>query len=172
MIIIEDLDVVDVVVPISEDAAYLVAVPAATTVDVHITMKEKVVGSMISDAVVSFTENTPSDDTITRDKGSWIDDGFGVGMDLTVSGSVSNDATYTIAAVTDLVITLDTGDDLADEPDVAGVTITGAIVAGDWFVHETVTAGTHSFQSLEVSPTALRFERTAGTGTVRAWVRT
>lgn len=45
-------------------------------------------------------------DTITRDAGSWIDDGFEVGMLVTVDGSVSNDGTYPVTNVSALVLTV------------------------------------------------------------------
>lgn len=168
MIIIEDLDAIDVVVPISEDVAYLVATPAATTMTVSITMKEKVVGTLAAGVSVTFADVNP--DTITRTKGSWIDDGFDVGMILTVTGTVSNDGSYTIDTLTDTVITLIGGDALTNET--GSATIVGNIAAADWFVHETVVASSHSYKALEVSPTALRFIRASGTGTCRFWVRT
>lgn len=45
-------------------------------------------------------------DTITASTGSFIDDGFYVGRTLVVAGTVSNNGSYTIIAVTALVITV------------------------------------------------------------------
>ena len=60
-------------------------------------------------------------DTITRSAGSWIDDGFMAGQQIQVSGSSRNDKTFTIASVTDTVITLVPDDVLSFE---SGNTIT------------------------------------------------
>lgn len=62
-------------------------------------------------------------DTIVRaggSCGSWLDDGFRVGDVITVSGTVSNDGTYTVTDVTALTLTLES-DDLANE--VIGITV-------------------------------------------------
>lgn len=53
---------------------------------------------------VSFADANP--DTITDASGHFLTDGFEVGMSLIVSGSVSNDGNYSIASVTDTIITL------------------------------------------------------------------
>jgi hypothetical protein len=45
-------------------------------------------------------------DTITRDTGSWIADGFAVGDVVTIEGSTSNNVTGVLATVTALVLTL------------------------------------------------------------------
>ena len=156
MIIIEDLNVTDIVVPISEDVAYLVESGGTAVTQVRITMKEKVVGTLIDGVTLIFADNNPSDDTITRDLGSWFDDGFAVGMNITVTG------------LTEKVIT--TTDTLADQTTADGAVV-GNIPDTDWFVHETVDS-TNKYTVIEVSPTALRFVKTGGTGTVRAWVRT
>lgn len=68
---------------------------------------------------------TASPDTITRNEGSWLADGFVVGDVITVAGSTSNDGEYVVAAVTALTLTVGEGD-LTDEAGVAGVTVTGA----------------------------------------------
>lgn len=46
-----------------------------------------------------------ADDTLTRDAGSWLDEGFVVGQTVTLGGSASNNGALTILLVTDLVIT-------------------------------------------------------------------
>jgi hypothetical protein len=92
--------------------------------------KSKVVGQTLTFAEVGVTG-----DTITRSAGSWIDDGFKVGDDITISGSVSNDITTVagIASLTATVITLDT-DDLVDEATTASedVSITVAETMAAW----------------------------------------
>jgi len=76
---------------------------------------------------ISFKENNANQDTITRgDGGSFITDGFLPGGPVTVSGSASNDGTYTISSVTTPTLTLSAIDDLTDEPAPGNmVTLTG-----------------------------------------------
>lgn len=92
--------------------------------------KSKVVGQTLTFAEVGLTG-----DTITRSAGSWLADGFKVGDDVTISGSVSNNITTTagIATLTATVMTLDT-DDLVDEAATASedVTISKAYTMAAW----------------------------------------
>ncbi|MFO7963509.1 MAG: Calx-beta domain-containing protein [Desulfobacterales bacterium] len=66
--------------------------------------------SQVSRIVHTFTSTDPvydSPDGITRfDGDSWIEDGFVAGDEIVVIGSDANDGTYTVAAVTDTVLTL------------------------------------------------------------------
>lgn len=62
-------------------------------------------------------------DDWTRVLGSWIVDGFRVGDVITVTGSASNNSTFTVTAVTDLILT--TGNDnLTTEGSQSDLTIT------------------------------------------------
>ncbi len=70
---------------------------------------------------IAFVDSNP--DTITRLSGSFITDGFAVGMKISVSGSASNDGTYTLAGVGALTLTLDAGDALTPESAGASVDI-------------------------------------------------
>jgi len=63
---------------------------------------------------LTFTDANP--DTIRRASGNWSNDGFKVGQIITISGSGSNDGTYTIDGVIPDVLTLSTGDSLRNEP--------------------------------------------------------
>ena len=45
-------------------------------------------------------------DVLTRDAGSWIDEGFAVNQTVTLGGSASNNGDLTVTAVTDLVLTV------------------------------------------------------------------
>jgi hypothetical protein len=69
-------------------------------------------------ATVTFAEVGGTGDTITRASGSFLTDGFAVGMMITVSGTVSNNITGVakLTAVTALVLTLDTDDLVAEGP--------------------------------------------------------
>jgi hypothetical protein len=76
--------------------------------------------TMIGGPLVTFDATAH---TITRSAGSWLDDGFVVGMHVTVLGTTSNDgATGPITTITDTVLTFAAG--LADEADVEGASLT------------------------------------------------
>lgn len=83
--------------------------------------------SMTGSPTLTFLEVGAGSDTITRSAGSFITDGFEVGMMIAVAGSVSNNVTAAVTAVSALVLTLGAaaGDDLANEGPVAGCTLTG-----------------------------------------------
>jgi len=75
-------------------------------------------GGAIYPSGLTFTDNAPLADTITRTDGdSFVTtDGIEAGMQIIVTGcsvDTSNNGTYTIASVTDTVITLDAGGVLA-----------------------------------------------------------
>lgn len=55
---------------------------------------------------VAFNDNNPSADTITDSDSGFLVAGFQSGDQITVSGSASNDGTYTVDSVTDGTITL------------------------------------------------------------------
>jgi hypothetical protein len=78
--------------------------------------------SIVGEASLTFAAGS---DAVTRSSGSWLEDGFRIGDSVVVTGTASNDGTYTVAAVNATV--LDLGDGLADE--VIGIT-SCAIVAG------------------------------------------
>lgn len=55
--------------------------------------------------VETLTFATPAR-TITRSAGSWLAEGFAVGQSITISGTASNNGTFTITAVTATVVTV------------------------------------------------------------------
>lgn len=81
-----------------------------------------------------FAEVGATGDTITRSRGSWLDDGFRVGDKLTVSGTASNNITGAagITAVTATVLTLDTDDLTAETIGSYSVTITAGETKAQW----------------------------------------
>jgi len=81
--------------------------------------------NMVGSPTLTFAEIGGTGDTITRSAGSWIADGFAVGMVVTVAGSVSNNVTGRIATLSALVITLD-ATDLAVEGPVSSCTVVGS----------------------------------------------
>lgn len=70
--------------------------------------------SVVAVPGIEFKEVGSTGDTITRSRGSWLDDGFRPGDVISVTGSASNDVTGPITNVTALVLTLGSTD-LADE---------------------------------------------------------
>jgi hypothetical protein len=63
-------------------------------------------------------------DTITRASGSWLTSGFVSGQIIMISGTVSNNGTFTIKSVTDLVLTLTVANTVtAEGPETATVSI-------------------------------------------------
>ncbi len=62
-----------------------------------------------------FAEVGASGDTITRSSGSWLADGFRVGDTVTIAGTVSNNVTGAIAALSATVLTFGTTDLAAEE---------------------------------------------------------
>jgi hypothetical protein len=90
-----------------------------------------------ADSGVAVTANTPvqfhdetvagasvrGQDTVTRDGGSWIADGFVRGQTIAVKGSGANDGTYEVAQVTDGALTLTTRGQLTNETQ-SGVAVT------------------------------------------------
>ena len=57
-------------------------------------------------ATIAFNEGAPDSDTITDSASGFLVAGFQPGDQITVSGSVSNDGTYVVSAVTAGTITL------------------------------------------------------------------
>lgn len=89
--------------------------------------KSKTLVRMTGSPTLTFLEVGAGSDTITRSAGSFITDGFEVGMMITVAGSVSNNVTAAVTGVSALVLTLGAaaGDDLVNEGPVSNCTITG-----------------------------------------------
>jgi hypothetical protein len=69
------------------------------------------VATVVGYATLTFAEVGATLDTITRNKGSWLADGFAAGDVLTIAGTVSNNGTTAVVSVaTALVLTLTTFD--------------------------------------------------------------
>ncbi len=85
---------------------------------------------MTGDPGLTFDLVGAANDTLIRDAGSWIDDGFENGDVITVSGSASNDGDLTIVVITAAQLDF-AGDVLVDEGPVTGVRIVvGALPGG------------------------------------------
>ena len=55
--------------------------------------------AIFTSADLTFDQVAAANDTVTRATGDWIDDGFKAGMEVTFSGTVSNNVTAVIAAI-------------------------------------------------------------------------
>lgn len=78
----------------------------------------RVAGTPVSTATdLTFSDNSPSADTITYDAGGsdFVTEGFTNGMEIVVSGTASNNGVYTIDTVSASTITLIATDTLANE---------------------------------------------------------
>jgi len=84
-----------------------------------------VTGAMTGDPNLTFANTSPA--TITRDAGSWLTDGFVANMGTTVSSSVSNNGTYSVAIVTATILTLSATDSLVAEGPTNGHVVTGVL---------------------------------------------
>lgn len=83
------------------------------------------VGSIVASNGFVFAEVGATGDTITRNAGSWITEGFAVGDIVTVAGTASNNVTTdAITAVSATVLTLGSTDLAAEEIGSHDVTIT------------------------------------------------
>lgn len=80
--------------------------------------------SVVGSAGFVFAEVGATGDTITRNTGSWVSDGFAVGDIVTITGTASNNVTTdAIAAVSATVLTLGSTDLTAEEIGSHNVTI-------------------------------------------------
>ena len=62
--------------------------------------------TQVGTTIINGFTFTATADTITRDQGSWIDDGFKLGDTIkAVTTSATNDGTYTVSNITDTVLT-------------------------------------------------------------------
>ena len=82
---------------------------------------------VLAQAVLAGTPGVIIDtvaDTLTRDAGSWLDEGFVVGQTVTLGGSASNNGPLTINTLTDTVMTVD--ENLTNEGSQTDLTLTAA----------------------------------------------
>lgn len=73
---------------------------------------------------LTFGDNGGAPDTITRSRGSWIDEGFVQGDSITITGTVSNNVTATITALSATILSVATGTFAAEVIGAYGVSIT------------------------------------------------
>jgi hypothetical protein len=90
--------------------------------------------SVVGTPTLTFAEVGATGDTLTRTRGSWIDDGFRVGDLVTIAGSASNNLTAVagLAGVTDLVLTFGATDLAAETVGAYAVTLTAGESKTQW----------------------------------------
>lgn len=89
--------------------------------------------TVVGTPTLTFAEVGASGDTITRSRGSWLDDGFRTGDVITIVDTVSNNvASATLTNVTATVLTLDTTDLTAETIGSYGVSITAGQTKATW----------------------------------------
>jgi hypothetical protein len=82
---------------------------------------------------LTFAEVGATGDTVTRSRGSWLVDGFRVGLPLTTDGSASNDFSgAAVTGVTATVLTLNTQDLVAESILASAVTVTAGETKAQW----------------------------------------
>lgn len=169
----EYLDTGTLVVETPQDVTYIVDCGGTATIDVQITLKPQVIGTYVGDYVtLEFVDGGAGDDSLTRNHGSWIDDGFAVGMTLTIANTASNNgSTAVITAITEDTLTFATSTVVAETITDDTVTIEGNIPVTDFVAYESIGAGAEKFTYIEGAGTGLRFVK-GGTGTVNIWVQT
>src|SRR4030065_1246176 len=160
------VEATDLILEIPDVATYLVSCPATTSADIKYCMENTIIATPFpyDSAVFAVTANT-----ITRTKGSWIQDNFVVGMTLTVTGTASNNVTGVITAVTEKVLTV--GVVLANETTTAAVFSGVDDDATVWFTNASVVASAHNFTRSEFGPRGIRVTRTSGAVPVVVWVK-
>jgi len=80
--------------------------------------------SITSEPTLTFAEIGGTGDTITRNRGSWLADGFRAGDTITVTGTVDNNVSGAVSTVTPTVLTMGSTDLAAETIGVYSATIT------------------------------------------------
>ena len=173
MVIREYLNVTSQVVGTPQDVSYIVKSDGSAVTDVEITLRESIAGLYVGDNVtLTFVDGGGSDDTLVRNRGSWIHDGFDVNQTITIANTLSNDGSaYVITGINADTLTFATATVTAEVISDDTVTIDGVIPDTDWVLYEKVTAGTNKFTYIEGSGTGLRFVKASGTGVIDVQVQ-
>ena len=122
-------DVIEVDGSASNDGTYVIEAPVTNSV-----LKTSGLTDEVSVLGVAVTAHTgivfdDSSETVTRNRGSWVSEGFRAGDSVTITGTAgaTNDGTFAVVTATDLVLTLAAGAVDADETIGANdVTLTNA----------------------------------------------
>ena len=99
-------------------------IAAASVEEVAVSNITSVLADMADEAKVTFTNGGATvRDTISRDTGSWLTEGFAVNQFIRVTNTTSNDGVYYIYGVTDTLMTVDAYNAVTDTTDLAGAQI-------------------------------------------------
>ncbi len=98
----------------------------------------------LTGTTIAFVEGGASADTITDSGSGFVTAGFYAGQEIVISGSASNDGTYTIDTVVAGTITLIMDDDLVAEG-VGATVIVKDSAEGTWGEARALTSGTRMF---------------------------
>lgn len=90
--------------------------------------------TVVGTPTLTVAEVGATGDTITRSRGSWLEDGFRVGDVVTIAGTASNNLTASdgLTAVTDAVLTFGATDLAAEVVGSYGVTLTAGETKTQW----------------------------------------
>lgn len=89
-------------------------------------------GPVSNVSVVGSPALTFNSHTITRSRGSWLDDGFRVGDTVTIKNTASNNVTAVITTLTDLVLTASATSFVSETIGSFGVSIVTGELGTDW----------------------------------------
>ena len=119
-------DVITFAGTVSNNAAYIVSAVTATEIQTDGVTAEVI--ATASAVIRRALDITATGGTVVRSGGSWVADGFRAGDTLTLSGTASNDGSYTVDTATPLTLTV-VGDLVADE--VLEITTSSIATAGE-----------------------------------------
>jgi hypothetical protein len=159
-------DTVTVALSASNNVSGVIAALSATVLTLGTTdlvAEGPVAGCYVtSEPTITFAEVGATGDTITRSRGSWLEDGFRVGdlVSVASTGSVSNVLTATagLAAVTASTLTFGTTDLVSESMGSSLLTITAGQTKAAW-----MAATEAAFASIDAAP---RIDLSAGRGRV------
>lgn len=160
----------DLILEIPDVFTYLISVPAVTSADVQICMENKIIARPSDMGTLTFVVTA---NTLTRSKGSFLDDNFAAGMTLSIAGTASNNGTaYVIGTVTATTLTLSSGA-FANETITHATDMVTAIydAAAVWFTWASVAASNYKYETFEFGPKGIRFKRTSGASALTVWTK-
>lgn len=88
--------------------------------------------TITAEPTLTFTDGGAGVDTIVRNRGSWLDDGFRVGDVITITGTASNNYSATLTVVTASTLTVATGTVTAEIVGSYGVVIGAGETDAAW----------------------------------------
>lgn len=130
-----DGDSVTFVDTVGNDGTFVVTTVTADTLTFGNVITDEVISSGFAVTGGPTLVFAASGDTITRNRGSWLADGFRAGDDVAIDGTASNEVTLAAQTVTALVLTLANG--LSDETLPSdGVTVTSNLTKAAWMAEQ------------------------------------